>query len=233
VAVMLEAARELASGPATRRPQLFVALTAEEQGLLGSRWFVAQPPVAGRLVANLNIDMPVLTAPSRDVVAIGAAHSTLDEVVAEAAREVGVRVSPDPFPEEAAFVRSDQFSFVRQGIPAIYLDGGVEPADPERDPRVSATWFMRNCYHRPCDQADLPIHYDDAARLARLSARIARGIGDADAPPAWRPGNVFGDLFGRGAEAAADRPRAGTQPAGCSTHAPSRPSRAQWRQPCR
>src|SRR5690606_10387469 len=155
VAVMLEAARELASGPATRRPQLFVALTAEEQGLLGSRWFVAQPPVAGRLVANLNSDMPVLTAPSRDVVASGAAHSTLDEVVAEAAREVGVRVSPDPFPEEAAFVRSDQFSFVREGIPAIYLDGGVEPADPERDPRVSATWFMRNRSHRPCDQADL------------------------------------------------------------------------------
>ncbi|NLA68279.1 MAG: M20/M25/M40 family metallo-hydrolase [Gammaproteobacteria bacterium] len=198
VAIMTEAARTLASASGRpRRPQLFVAVTAEEQGLLGSQWFADRPPVDGALVANINIDMPVLTAPSRDVVAIGAGHSSLGPIVDEAARGLGVRVSPDPFPEEAAFVRSDQFSFVRRGIPAVYLDGGVEPADPERDPRVAATWFMRNCYHRPCDQADLPIHYDDAARLARLSARIARGIADADAPPTWNEGDFFGEWFSR------------------------------------
>ena len=198
VAIMTEAARELtAADEAPGRPQLFVALTGEEQGLLGSQWFASHPPIAaGRLVANINIDMPILTAPSRDVVPIGIEHSTLDAVVRAAAREIGVKVSPNPFPEEAAFVRSDQFSFIREGIPAIYLDGGVEPADPERDPRVSATWFMRNCYHRPCDQADLPINYDDAARMARLSARIGRGIGDADAAPVWNEGDFFGERFG-------------------------------------
>ena len=198
VAIMAEAARVLASEPAPpRRSQLFVAVTAEEQGLLGSQWFARHPGIAGgRLVANINLDMPVLTAPSRDVVPIGVEHSSLKAVVDAAAGALGVQVSPDPFPEEAAFVRSDQFSFVREGIPAVYLDGGIEPADRERDPKVSATWFMRNCYHRPCDQADLPIHYDDAARLARLSAGIARGIADADARPAWNAGDFFGERFG-------------------------------------
>lgn len=197
VAIMTEAARELATaGQPPRRPQFFVAVTAEEQGLLGSRWFARQPPIErGRLVANINLDMPVLMAPSRDVVPIGVEHSSLEGVVEAAARELGIKVSPDPFPEEATFVRSDQFSFVREGIPAVYLDGGVEPVDAERDPKVSATWFMRNCYHRPCDQADLPIHYDDAARLARLSARIALGIAAADAAPAWNPGDFFGERF--------------------------------------
>ncbi len=197
VAIMTEAARGLATADAApRRSQLFVALTAEEQGLLGSQWFATRPTIPrGALVANINIDMPVLTAPSRDVVAIGAEHSSLAAVVAAAASDIGVRVSPDPFPEEAVFVRSDQFSFVRQGVPAVYLDAGIEPVDPDRDPKVSATWFMRNCYHRPCDQADLPIHYDDAVRLARLSARIAGLIGDADARPAWNEGDFFGERF--------------------------------------
>ncbi|MBJ6979741.1 M20/M25/M40 family metallo-hydrolase [Luteimonas sp. MC1895] len=204
VAIMAEAARGLAAASqAPRRSQVFVAVTAEEQGLLGSRWFARNPAAGGTLVANINLDMPVLTAPSRDVVPIGVEHSSLKAVVEDAARDVGVRVSPDPFPEEAVFVRSDQFSFVREGIPAVYLDGGIEPADPERDPKVSATWFMRNCYHRPCDQADLPIHYGDAARLARLSARIAQGIGEADARPVWNEGDFFGERFGGGSGAGA------------------------------
>ncbi|MBB6598048.1 M28 family metallopeptidase [Luteimonas sp. MC1825] len=197
VAVMLEAARELQAGEtAPRRSQLFVALTGEEQGLLGSQWFAQRPTVPrGSLVANINIDMPVLTAPSRDVVSIGVQHSSLKAVVDAAAAEIGVAVSSDPFPEEAVFVRSDQFSFVRAGIPAVYLDGGVEPVDTARDPRVSSTWFMRNCYHRPCDDATLPIHYDDAARLARLSARIAWQIGAEDARPRWNDGDFFGERF--------------------------------------
>src|SRR5690606_26253820 len=85
-------------------------------------------------------------------------------------------------------------------------DGGIEAADAERDPKVSATWFMRNCYHRPCDQADLPIEYGDAARLARLSAALARGIGDADARPAWNAGDFFGERFGGMQDAAGASP---------------------------
>ena len=198
VAIMLEAARELQRLPdRPRRSQLFVALTAEEKGLLGSEWFARTPTVPREgLVANINMDMPVLTAPSADVVPIGVEHSTLKGVLEAAAQEVGVKLSPDPFPEEAVFVRSDQYSFVRAGIPAVYLDGGVVGTDEARDPKVAATWFLRNCYHRPCVDASLPIQYGDAARLAKLNARIGQRVGDADARPAWNDGDFFGERFG-------------------------------------
>jgi len=198
VAIMLEAARELREAEqAPGRSVVFAALTGEEQGLLGATWLARYPTAAvGRAVANINIDMPVLTAPTRDVVAIGVEHSTLKSAVDRAAAEIGVEVSPDPFPEEVAFVRSDQYAFVRAGVPAIYLDAGVAPANDNQDPKVAATWFLRNCYHRPCDQVDLPIQYADAARLAQMSAAISRVIGnDADAPR-WNAGDFFGSRFG-------------------------------------
>lgn len=200
VAILLETARELQSDDARpARSMLFMALGAEEQGLLGSRWFVRRPTVPrDSLVANLNIDMPVLTAPTADVVAIGAEHSTLAAAVDAAAAAVGVEVSPDPFPEQVAFVRSDQFSFVRAGIPAVYLDGGVVAANDEQDPRLAVAWFLRNCYHKPCDQADLPIHYGDAARMARVAAGVGRIVGDAPERPKWNDGNFFGKTFAGG-----------------------------------
>ena len=199
VSIMLETARTLvAADAAPRRPQLFAALTGEEQGLLGAQHFVARPTVAREgLVANINIDMPVLLAPSTDAVVIGAEHSTLQAVAEAAAEEIGVKLSPDPFPEEVTFVRSDQYAFVRAGIPALYLDGGVESADGERDPLVALTYFLRNCYHQPCDDASQPVQYDDAARLARLAAAIATRIGNDNQRPRWNPGDFFGDRFAR------------------------------------
>lgn len=198
VAIMLETATMMATAEAApRRSQLFAALTGEEQGLLGAQHFVARPTVPREgLVANINIDMPVLLAPSTDAVVIGAEHSTLQAAVEAAAEEVGVTLSPDPFPEEVTFVRSDQYAFVHGGIPAVYLDGGVESADGKRDPRLALTYFLRNCYHQPCDDATQPIQYDDAARLARLSAAIATRIGNDDARPKWNPGDFFGERFG-------------------------------------
>ncbi len=198
VAILLEAAHSLASADvAPARSTVFAALTAEEQGLLGAEWLARHANAAtGTLVANLNIDMPILTAPTRDIVAIGGAHSSLLAAVTQAAAEVGVDVSPDPFPEEVAFVRSDQYAFVRAGIPALYLDAGVTGANSNQNPKLAATWFLRNCYHQPCDQADLPIQYGDAARLAAVSARILRIVGDADAKPRWNDGDFFGKRFG-------------------------------------
>ena len=117
--------------------------------------------------------------------------------IAQAAGEVGVEVSPDPFPEEVAFVRSDQYAFVRAGIPAVYLTGGVVPANQDQDPKAASTWFLRHCYHQPCDQPDLPIQYGDAARLAMLNARIGRIVGDAAQRPRWNDGDFFGERFGR------------------------------------
>lgn len=207
VAIVLEAARELQSTDTPpARSMLFMAVGAEEQGLLGSRWFVRRPTVPrDGLVGNLNIDMPVLTAPTSDVVAIGAGHSTLQAAVDAATAALGVGVSADPFPEQVAFVRSDQFSFVRAGIPAVYLDGGVVAANDAQDPKLAVAWFLRNCYHKPCDRADLPIQYGDAARMARVAAGIGRIVGDAPERPTWNDGNFFGRTFGAGT-AAVDRP---------------------------
>ena len=196
VAILLEAARELKAGAAPRRSLLFAALTAEEKGLLGAEWLAHHAPGAGTAVANINMDMPILTAPTTDVVPIGVDHSSLGGVLEAAAKEVGVALSPDPFPEETVFVRSDQYAFVRAGVPAVYLMGGVVGAGKDQDPKLAATWFLRHCYHQPCDQPDLPIQYGDAARLATLNARIGRIVGDAAERPRWNEGDFFGERFG-------------------------------------
>jgi Zn-dependent M28 family amino/carboxypeptidase len=199
VSILFEAARILhASKPAPKRSLLFVALTAEEKGLLGAEWFASHPTVpAPSLIANINMDMPVLLAPSKDVVPIGIEHSTLKSVLAIAAKEIGVDLSPDPFPEEVVFVRSDQYAFIRAGIPAVYLNGGTASADGVRDPNMALRKFMREHYHQPSDEATLPIAYGDALRLAKLNARIGQLVGDAAERPRWNPGDFFGEKFVR------------------------------------
>ncbi|TXI51586.1 MAG: M28 family peptidase [Lysobacter sp.] len=203
VAILLEAATQLRAqadaqdGP-PKRSMLFVAVTAEEKGLLGAEWFATHPTVpADGIVANLNVDMPVLLAPSKDTVPIGVEHSSLKATLDAAAQDIGIALSPDPFPEEAIFVRSDQYAFIRAGVPAVYLTGGMVSADGQRDPKLALRKFLRDHYHRPSDDANLPIAYGDASRLARLNARIGRLVGDAAQRPAWNPGDFFGERFGK------------------------------------
>jgi Zn-dependent M28 family amino/carboxypeptidase len=205
VAAMLEAARGLAQG--VRRPRrsvLFIALTAEEKGLLGSQYFAEFPTVpAESLVANVNLDMPIILAPQVDVIGIGLEHSSLDDVVRAAARELGMQVSPDPFPEEVVFVRSDQYSFVRRGIPAAYLDGGRRSMDPAVDMEALMQDFLRNHYHQPSDDLTRPIHWESVARFADLNMRIALRVANADQRPRWNAGDFFGERFGARTGAAA------------------------------
>jgi len=204
VSIMLEAAKQLSDAAnKPKRSLLFIALTGEEKGLLGAEWFAAHPTVPkADLVANINMDMPVLLVPAKDVVPIGLEHSTLKTALDTAAKEIGVGLSADPFPEEVVFVRSDQYAFVRAGVPAVYLDGGIEPAAAGgASPKDALDKFLRTCYHQPCDDASQPIQYEDAVRLARLNARIGVLIGDNAQRPSWNKGDFFGDKFAQGAKA--------------------------------
>ncbi|WP_206413429.1 M20/M25/M40 family metallo-hydrolase [Lysobacter enzymogenes] len=199
VAVMLEAARQLADSAAPRkRSLLFVALTGEEKGLLGAHWFADRPsPADATLVANVNMDMPVLLAPTTDVIPIGVEHSSLQAVLARAAAQTGVTLSPDPLPEESIFIRSDQYAFIRKGVPAVYLIGGLTGSEAAKRQFGE---FLRGEYHRPGDDVSQPIQYADAARLARLNARIGEAIAGEDARPAWNRGDFFGEKFAKGAK---------------------------------
>jgi Zn-dependent M28 family amino/carboxypeptidase len=213
VAIVLEAARNARAAAASKRPLLFLASTAEEQGLLGAQWFALHPH--GRTIANINIDMPMLLAPTRDAVAIGAGHSTLEAALRQAAGGMQLPLSADPFPEESVFTRSDQYAFVRAGVPALALDSGTlaaassagKPADARTLPLLAQREFLRRCYHQPCDDIGQPIQYGDAARLATLAARLGLAIGNGAQPPQWRAGDAFGRRFGvaPGMETAAPR----------------------------
>lgn len=191
VALMLEVARRMhAERVLPRRSILFVALTGEEKGLLGSDYLVAHPPVPRvAIVADLNLDMPVLLAPLRDVVVHGGDRSTLGPVAAAAAAQVGLTVAPDWEPEQGRFARSDQYSFAIAGIPAIALKAGPAGDSADRQRAFAATR-----YHTPDDDLSHPVEWSAAPLFARLNLAILRRVADADARPAWNPGDFYGAL---------------------------------------
>ena len=207
VAMLLETARALAAlQPRPRRSIAFVAVGGEERGLLGSDYFARHPTVGGSLVANINLDMPLALFPLADVIAFGGEHSTLGAAVADAARAEGLRLSPDPVPDEVLFIRSDQYSFVRQGVPAIALVTGTASTDPAVDGAARVLEFRRKHYHKPSDDRSQPVDWASAAAFTRVNARIGALVADADVAPAWHAGNFFGERFGARALPAPARP---------------------------
>jgi len=199
VATLIEVARALStSDMRPRRSVMFLAVTGEELGLLGSSRFAADPTVPiENIVGVVNLDMPILTYDFVDVVAFGADHSTLGAIVADATAEVGVATVPDYMPEENLFVRSDHYSFVKVGVPAVFLATG-----PGGEGREATAAFLADNYHQVSDQVDLPISWAAAALFARVNTSIARAIADGEDRPMWYEGDEFGDLFD------ADGPRA-------------------------
>jgi hypothetical protein len=193
VATILEVARAFQkSGTAPKRSILFVALTAEEKGLIGSDYFARNPSVPkGSIVADLNIDMPILTYPLQDLVVLGAERSSIGPAVAAAAASEGLQIVPDPAPEEMFFVRSDHYSFVQAGVPAVSVDSGPGGAGD-----AAQKDFLANHYHKPSDQIDLPIDWPSAAKYMRVNYAAARLIADAPERPRWNPGDFFGTIFG-------------------------------------
>lgn len=199
VAILLEIAHALhASKARSRRSLLIVAVTAQEKGLLGSDFLVRNAQAAGRrIVANINIDMPLILAPMLDFIAIGAQHSTLGAMARSAAASQGYQLSPERFPEEVSFIRGDQFSFVRHGIPALMLAGGYRARDNALDLEQMQQQFRASRYHQPGDDLSLPMDYRTLADLGKINLRIALAAADASARPRWKPGDFFERTFSR------------------------------------
>ncbi len=198
VAVLLEMARALhVSNTKPRRSVLFAAVTAEEKGLLGSDYFVQSPHGDGRrIVANINIDMPMPFVPVRDFVALGGEHSSLGTLARNAAAAQGYRLSPELAPEEVGFIRSDQFSFIRHGVPALVLNSGYTARDPGVDAAALQRQFRETNYHQPSDDLTLPLDYATAADLVRIDLRIVLDAANGASAPRWNAGDFFAEKFG-------------------------------------
>lgn len=186
-----EAKRFAASGQRPKRTILFLAVTGEEKGLVGSDYFTNHPTVPlADIVADVNLDMPILTYRFEDMIVFGAERSSLGPVVRDAIATLGVSLSPDPAPEEGIFVRSDHFRFVQKGIPSVFLWPG-----PKGPGRAASVAFMTRCYHRPCDDLTQPILWDQGIRFVDANYRIARAIADGPVRPTWNAGDYFGTLY--------------------------------------
>ena len=198
-AVLLETARALAEArPRPRRSVLFAFVTAEEKGLLGSEFLAAHPTVpAESLVANVNVDMPLFLFPVADVLAYGADSSTLGDVARAAARHQGLELSPDPVPEQNLFIRSDQYSFVKRGVPALFLMTGTRSTDSSVD--AAARWreFLTRHYHTPTDDLGRPMDLPSAERFIRTVVEIGWTVARSSEPPRWTQGDFFARTFAR------------------------------------
>jgi Zn-dependent M28 family amino/carboxypeptidase len=192
VATTLEVARAFQeSGQKPRRSILFLTVTGEEKGLLGAEYFAHNPTVGrGSLVANVDLDMPILFYDFTDVIAFGSDRSGVGPAVRKAAGRMGVALSPDPLPEEGLFTRSDHFRFVEVGVPAVFLMTGFQNGG-----EAKFRGFLATCYHRPCDDVSQPIDYAVGAKFARLNYEITRELADAEARPLWVKGDFFGTKF--------------------------------------
>ena len=190
IATLLEVARTLAeSQPRPKRSVLFVAVTGEEHGLLGSRYFSENPTIAkASIVANINMDMFLPLVPMKSVMVLGLDESDLGDRVRDVATRMGLGVNRDPQPERNRFTRSDQYSFIRQGIPAVALKVGFEPGSPAAE--MDAAWTKQR-YHAPSDDLQQPMDLGAAATFTRLVASLSAEIANHAARPRWKDSSFF------------------------------------------
>jgi len=199
-ACLLEIARAYSRmNPRPRRSILFVSVTGEEEGLLGSDYFAHNPTVAkNALVADINIDgNPALLWPIEDVTALGAENSTLGTSAHEAAARLKVDLSPDPRPERVLFIRSDQYSFVKQGVPSVFLSTGIKSSDPKIKPDEIIAKWIANTYHKPQDDMNQTFDFESGAKFTRYSFLVGYVAAQQKEKPAWNPRDFFGEHYGK------------------------------------
>jgi hypothetical protein len=175
-----------------KRSVLILMVTGEEMGLLGSSYFASKPTVPVKnIVANVNTDMPAIIAPLLSVAPLGADHSTLINPVTEAATHLGLTVEPDPEPKENRFVRSDQYSFIKQGIPALHIKYGNKTADGKNNLNEFVEKWRAKYYHKPQDDINGVFDFEAGRKYAQLNFLIGYLVANDIQRPNWNPGDIF------------------------------------------
>jgi hypothetical protein len=194
VALVMGIARALKAMPEPPRRSVLIALVgAEEQGLLGSKWYARNPTFpAGKIAANINYDGGNVWGHTHDVTFVGLGKSSIDQVNQMIADEQGREVKPDQFPSRGYFYRSDQFSFAQIGVPAMYLDPGVDFVDkPEGWGKQQIDDYTEVNYHQPSDEYDPSWNLDGMITDAQMGFWTGLAIANADEMPTWNPGDEF------------------------------------------
>jgi len=191
VLALARAYRALPEPP--RRSVIFALVAGEEQGLLGSEWLAAHPPLpVGRIAAVLNVDGLLPFGRVKDLVVGGLGKSSLDPVVAEVARVQGRSMVGDLFPDRGSYYRSDQFSFAKQGVPAIDLRGGIDfVGRPDGWGRQVADEWLAHHYHQVSDEYRDDWDFSGIAEDARAVFLVGHRVADLDEPPRWNAGDEF------------------------------------------
>jgi len=185
----LESPGEFASSQNPKRSILFLLVTAEEKGLLGSKYFAAHPTVPIKsIVADVNVDMFLPIVPLKILKIEGLEESDLGSRAAEIAQSMGIKPIPDPEPLRNAFIRSDQYSFIKKGVPSVKVDVGFELGTPEQ--KIFKDW-LTNRYHAPSDDVNQPVDLQTAAGYEEFTRRLLLDAANAAARPQWKPDSFF------------------------------------------
>jgi hypothetical protein len=189
-ATLIEIAHSLASRrEGLRRSVIFLAVTGEEKGLLGAKFFAHHPTVKPeQIVANLNVDMFLPIFALKALTVFGLEESDLGDLSQEVAKSLDIGIAPDRKPERVLFVRSDQYQFVRRGIPALFFAFAAEPGSPEEKQVVE---WLRTRYHAPSDDVNQPVDKASAARFNAYIAALTERVANRDARPQWKPSSFF------------------------------------------
>ncbi|KUG08318.1 M28 family peptidase [Solirubrum puertoriconensis] len=180
-----------------KRSILLVLQTGEELGLLGSAYFASNPTVPkAKIVADVNTDMPTIIAPLLSVVPLGAQHSSLSEPVDRAAAYLGLTVEADPEPEQNRFIRSDQYSFVTQGIPALHIKYGNRTTDGQNNLSQLVQKWRAETYHKPQDDINGLFDFEAGKKYVQLNFLIGYQVANEPQRPTWKKGDFFGGRFG-------------------------------------
>ncbi len=191
---LIEVAEAFATLPEhPSRSMTFLAVTAEEQGLLGSKYYAANPVIpASQTVANINMDSLNLLGKVKDISVVGIGKSEMDSLLETAAKAQGRTVSGDPKPSSGGYYRSDHFAFANMGVPAMYAGGGSEALDEETaNYRKRMSLVLRGCYHQPCDRYRDEWDLSGAVQDLQLFYQVGFDISERKEWPTWNATSEF------------------------------------------